>query len=150
MSSLRRVTFLLPEKSPKGHLRGFPLDIPFSRRELFFFFRHEGIEWANHRPRSPAPAVREISLCFFFGVPCLGGEIHRRTISSICESGNGRQLLQCMAARAGRRSWMRKILVGETTDGTSLLLMRCMSQRQKTGSPKPTRFRRSFGYFSID
>ena len=94
---------------------------------------------------SIAPLTRscggKIDLCLFFGVPCFGGGIHRRTISPICVSGIGKLILQCTAARAGRRSWMRRILVGETTDGTSLLLMRCMSQRQK----REVRNQRGFG-----
>ena len=82
-----------------------------------------------------APLARscgcKISFCLFFGVPCVGGGVHHRTISPICESGSGKPLLQSMAARAGRRSRIRRILVGETTDGTSLLLILCMSQRLK-------------------
>ena len=61
----------------------------------------------------------------------MGGGVHHRTISPICESGSGKPLLQSMAARAGRRSRIRRILVGETTDENSLLLMIRMSKRQK-------------------
>ena len=90
---------------------------------------------------------RGISFCLCLGVPCVGGRVHHRTISPICESGSGKHILQCMAARAGRRSRKSRIMVGETTDENSLLLILCMSQRLNTGSPKPTRFRRRFAYF---
>ena len=70
-----------------------------------------------------------------------GCGIHHRTISPICGSGSGKLILQCMAARASRRSLTRRILVGETTVGKFLLLMIRMSQRPK----REVRNQRGFG-----
>ena len=134
--------FLLVEKVGKAPPRGKPLGYPqFITRRSPFYFRHEGVEWANHLPRSPAPAAVRMSICLFFGVPCFGCVIHHCTILPIYESGSGKLILQCMAARADRRSRKSRIMVGETTDGTSLLLILCMSQRQK----REVRNRRGFG-----
>jgi len=86
VSGLRRVTFLLPEKSPKGHLRGFPLDIPFLKiRRAFFCFRHEGIEWANQRPRSPAPAVEKSVASFSSECLALGWNSPPHTFDNLRE-----------------------------------------------------------------
>ena len=137
---LRRGTFQR-RKVPKVLQGDTPWYPRFKRSKFQFCFRHEGIEWANHRPRSPAPAAVRMSICLFFGVPCFGGVIHHCTILPIYESGSGKLILQCMAARAGRRSRKSRIMVGETTDDTSLLLMIRTSQRQK----REVRNRRGFG-----
>ena len=75
-SCLRRVTFLLPEKSPKGHLRGHPLDIPVftgaAQSARFSIDRHALEEMIQRLPRSPATAQFLGSPCLCFGVPGAG------------------------------------------------------------------------------
>ena len=60
------------DKSYQKPLRGHPLKTPFLRGRTTnaqFCFRHDGNEWANHLPRSPAPAaVKSVAA---FALECL-------------------------------------------------------------------------------
>ena len=69
---------LYAQKYAKG-VKGTPLKNPILRKRIMsavLYFRHEGIEWANLLPRSPASAVRKSVSAFAsecLVLQCLGG-----------------------------------------------------------------------------
>ena len=137
----------MPEKSPKGHLRGNPLDIPIkeeaNHRSVF------GTGVSNGRCVCPAhPLLRLWKLVTAFASECLVWvwdlpphnfahlRERKRQTNLAMYGGEGRQAKSDKKDLGGRKNYRKTSPSDDPHEPAP-----------KTGSPKPTRFRWRFGYF---